>query len=172
MSEWSRQHDALIAERAEGLKVIWVGSIPFYEDQQWGRILVDHYLTDLAASARAQESWRLQEPEFRSYSVEACGGSVFSECKRMVDGMMWRYRYESVGIEAPARAWALLRALKEGEECRILNASAWPNPGTISPRLCRLGSWLPFARSSAVLSTPTHWRSSDTWPKYWTRRGL
>lgn len=75
MSEWSRQHDALIAERAEGLKVTWVPVTcpdwvgPVYYDDQGREKFIDHYLTDLAASARAQEAWRMQEPEKRTISI-------------------------------------------------------------------------------------------------------
>lgn len=123
MSEWLREHDALIAERAEGRTVFW---LPFGRSEKlephWVRKTggvemayydpIDHYNTDLAAVARAMEAWRLQEPDYRAWAIESHEGQIDAECRD------WEKRYrghsENGGIPHACAA-ALLRALGGGE---------------------------------------------------------
>lgn len=125
---WSRQHDALIAERAEGRAVYkgndWTGN-PY--DLYWVHVEpngsgqcpvpVPHYNTDLAAVARAMEAWRAQDADFRAYEIEAVGGSFRCECRDWKNGEnLHAARFmESADNETAARAAALLRALGGGE---------------------------------------------------------
>jgi hypothetical protein len=108
--QWTRAHDSLIAERAEGLKVFRTAS-EWWVETATGHRPLDHYLTDLAAIARAQESWRLQEPEKRWYGVHVHRNGA--ECF-----MFWDAEpgpSEDRENERAARAWATWRACGGGE---------------------------------------------------------
>lgn len=108
---WLRKYDALIAERAEGLKVFQCEAGAWWVHAATGHRPLDHYNEDLAASARAQEAWRLQKPKKRWYSHTSpshveLSGNHWSIC---VEGR------DTVGrggdsTESAARAWALWRA--------------------------------------------------------------
>ncbi len=115
---WLREYDALIAERAEGLKTRWDNEGQLfvlrrcYLGDVW--ILAPWYDCNLADIARAQESWRAQDGDKRAYSMERVKGVFYARCRQFTaDGP--RYWVEtSPDGEPGARAWALLRALKEG----------------------------------------------------------
>lgn len=118
--QWSRAHDALLAERAEGWRIIQHGNEYYTEFQlgggTWGIKPVDHYLTDLAAIARAQEAWRLKDADFRAYEIEAVGGGVRCECRDWNHGgNLHAARFTATEpTESAARAWATWRALGGG----------------------------------------------------------
>jgi hypothetical protein len=74
MSNWSRRHDAWIAEKCEGIKVAVVG-VNYYQMMRlggWhGLVAIPHYLTDQAACIRAAEAWRKKDPKHRSWEVDS-----------------------------------------------------------------------------------------------------
>lgn len=109
---WLRSHDALIAERAEGLRV-WQGVYgEYWVDTETGHRPLDRYREDLAAIARAMEAWRGQEPDYRAWAIESHEGQIDAECRD------WNRRYwgHSENGDIPhACAAALLRALGGGE---------------------------------------------------------
>lgn len=115
--QWTRAHDALIAERAEGAKPIKDCKMP---ERLWkwrwpdGRVdFLPTYLTDLAASARAQESWRLQDADLRSYMIESGDeGWISCECRDWKQDDIFT---ADDPIESAARAWATWRACGGGE---------------------------------------------------------
>lgn len=62
MTNWTRAHDAWIAEKCEGRKILGPGVM--YHDERGGEagwheeIPIPHYLADPAAAIRAAEAWR------------------------------------------------------------------------------------------------------------------
>jgi hypothetical protein len=119
---WLREYDALIAERADGRSVFWL-PFPGKQDPHWIRVTKDgrdagwydpipHYEKDLLSIARAQESWRAQDVDHRSYGVETdTDGLGFKAWCIDSDG---KRHIAYAPTESAARALALLRALKEG----------------------------------------------------------
>ncbi|NBW10798.1 MAG: hypothetical protein EBR82_22500 [Caulobacteraceae bacterium] len=107
---WTREYDALIARVAEGWEYrdgqpdtcnghgYWVDSVGDMRG-------ISHYLTDLAAIARAQEAWRLQDADNREYTVTVSRHGILC---RMFD-VLTCYGFPAA-TEAAARAWATWRA--------------------------------------------------------------
>ena len=101
--QWTRAHDALIAERAEGLKVERIGQEYTYGFM--GRV-IEHYPTDLAAIARAQEAWHQISPNKRSFTVSRVKGVIYAECREFTPNGAKHYQASSTTTESAARAWA------------------------------------------------------------------
>jgi len=111
---WTREHDALIARVAEGLKVIeseYEADWTTWRPGQAVRWKLAYYLYDLSAIARAQEAWRKQDPENRSYQFWSIGPELIAKkasCT-MIDAMKGHDCIEPLP-EAAARAWATWRS--------------------------------------------------------------
>ena len=110
--QWLRSHDALIAERAEGLALIQ-SNYTYWSSAKERWQPIPHYLTDLAAIARAQEAWRLQEPKKRRYFMYSPVGpddKFDCECHTDLPGDDLDCFIGEADIEPAARAWATWRA--------------------------------------------------------------
>lgn len=113
MSEqtWTRAHDALIAERAEGLKVFQCEAGAWWVHTETGHRPLDRYNEDLAASARAQEKWVARKGYYRAYEIEVVGSSIRCECRDWDHDSEVPFRFQChADTEAAARAWSLWRA--------------------------------------------------------------
>jgi hypothetical protein len=77
MSNWTRAHDAWIAEHCEGRKILGPGVM--YHDERGGEagwhdeIPIPNYLTDPAAAIRAAEAWEAKV-EGRGWTIESRQG--------------------------------------------------------------------------------------------------
>jgi len=104
---WTRAHDAWIAEHCEGLEVHenineidWVCA-PRNEWFKWRR--VREYNTDPAACIRAAEAWAAKDSEYRSWTLARAGtllGQCMDEGHHYIhegeDGLAWAL-YEATG---------------------------------------------------------------------------
>lgn len=72
-SNWTRAHDAWIAEHCEGIEA-WI--------DEWGACSatgrISHYLTDTAAAIRAAEAWR-KKKEGRYYETRSAISDSFGD---------------------------------------------------------------------------------------------
>lgn len=101
---WTRAHDALIARVAEGLDE-YAGSERY----------APHYLTNLTATARAQEAWRNQSPATRTYTIEAPSGeNPMFRVNMYANNEPRAWVHGDDPAEFAARAWALWRACGGG----------------------------------------------------------
>ncbi len=126
---WNRENDATIARLAEGLEVKWF--------KQWadecGGVLIDYpgdflvtgpnreipyrpvdaYLTDLPAAVRAAEAWRMKDPDYRNWSIQAGGMGDESIFACLVDSLAHKSwsNYQDDPLHSAALASALLSAL-------------------------------------------------------------
>jgi len=111
MSNWTRAHDAWIAEKCEGRKILGPGVM--YHDERGGEagwheeVPIPHYSTDPAAAIRAAEAWR-KKGEGRTVKIEWDGQDVKAGLGDRVGG--WHQWFSPSDQCASALAWALYRA--------------------------------------------------------------
>lgn len=83
MTNWTRAHDAWIAEKCEGRKILGPGVM--YHDERGGEagwheeIPIPYYLTDPAAAIRAAEAWAAKDSEFRTWTLHRAG-TLLGQC--------------------------------------------------------------------------------------------
>lgn len=115
MSNWTRAHDAWIAEKCEGITLFAEDEdigLCFYDedsDEGYGPDLlpVPGYLTDTAAAIRAAEAWR-KKVQGREVRLEWRENDVIAGLGDKQAG--WHQWYEPCDRPAAALAQALYRA--------------------------------------------------------------
>lgn len=110
MEQWTRKHDAHIAEKCEGLEVFFFADDNPHEMRDGAPYRpVSTYNLDIAACIRAAEAWRTKDQVSRWWKVESpMIGNLFSA---YAIGEQWHeYWGQEADTLSAALAWALYRA--------------------------------------------------------------
>lgn len=110
MTAWTRQHDRLIAEVAEGWKDDRKISGYWVDKTGFRHLFPQSYETDSASVLRAYEAWRAKDVENRLISVE-----IFEDCSHTVKLRDYAKQRGPVGVYTEplfidALRWALWQA--------------------------------------------------------------
>ena len=118
LNQWTREHDAVIAEKCDGQKAP-LGKSPLSRSS-WEKYL-PNYNTDIAACIRAAEAWRKQDEMRRSYGVISpvaiLGSPLWEGYVNWWDRGTVADVDSSIGCDGPtpaaALAWALYKAVTQ-----------------------------------------------------------
>lgn len=133
MSEWTREHDAVIARECEDVGEIFKGNqdwplggwcgmkhnpmdLYYVDGDEHGHapVGVDRYSTDLVACFRAAEAWKAIDVDRRGYStMSASSSQPTAICWTSPRCLVGEDLYQGQGKEpSQALAWALYNAVK------------------------------------------------------------
>jgi len=112
MSEWTRQHDAVLAWECEGMRTegLW-STLPSGR----GQVRTPQYSTDLAVCFRAAEEWRKRLNVFLQITISTGrSGNTKADVNVVGDGGMSVDGETERGPMTPSQAlaWALYNAVK------------------------------------------------------------